>query len=430
MPTPEQIGKYKITGIAGEGNMAVVYVGHDPFTDEEVAIKVCPVTDDEGGETDFKITRKLFFNEARTAGALEHPNILSVRDGGEHDGFPYIVMEYVNSGDTLRSYISADTLLPTNRVVELVYQCAKALDYAHRRGVIHRDIKPSNIMLTHDGVVKIGDFGIAQHAMSEETQVMGMLGSPRYMSPEQILEEELTHQTDIFSLGVVAYELVAGAPPFAAKNIAHLVRKIVEDEPEPINNIRADVPKELVAIIGKAMAKSTTERYQFANELAADLASLFGRLDHAPPELTAQQRFKQLRELHFFNDFSDNEIHEVMAAANWHTTVPGESLLAESMPATAFYVLVSGEATVHLNDAEVGRLHKGECFGEMAVLTKTERGASVVAVDVCTLLRVDSVMLEHASEGCQLRFNHIFLQTLIERLSHSNERLSEVLTDN
>ena len=165
MTTPEQIGKYAITGVAGRGNMAVVYIGHDPFTDRDVAIKLCPVT----AGSDFKIVRKLFFNEAHTAGSLDHPNILSVQDGGEHEGCPYIVMEYIHGADTLRSYISPRSLLPITRVVEILYQCAKALDYAHRRGVIHRDIKPSNIMLTHDGNVKIGDFGIAQYALSDET---------------------------------------------------------------------------------------------------------------------------------------------------------------------------------------------------------------------------------------------------------------------
>jgi serine/threonine protein kinase len=419
MSTPEQIGKYTITGVAGEGNMAIVYTGHDPFTDEEVAIKVCPVAAGSG----FKIARKLFFNEAHTAGSLEHPNILSVRDGGEHDGYPYIVMEYIEGADTLRSYISPDSLLPIARVIEILYQCAKALDYAHRRGVIHRDIKPSNVMLTRDGVVKIGDFGIAQHALSDETQLMGMLGSPRYMSPEQVREEDLTHQSDIFSLGVVSYELITGAPPFSGKTIAQLVRKIVDEEPAAIRTLRSDTPPELCAIVARALAKKVTDRYEYAHEMAADLASLFGRLDHTGAAPNQDERYKIARQLSFFNDFSDQEVLEVVRAANWRTAAPGALLVAENTAATAFYILVEGEASVQVSGAEVGLLVKGECFGEMAVLTHTDRAASVIAIDECTLLRVESRVLDHASAGCQLRFNKMFLQTLIRRLSHSNTRL-------
>lgn len=425
MSTPEQIGKYTITGVAGKGNMAVVYGGHDPFTDEDVAIKVCPVTSDSS----FKIARKLFFNEAHTAGSLDHPNILSVRDGGEHNGYPYIVMEYIAGADTLRSYIAPKSLLPIARVLEILYQCAKALDYAHRRGVIHRDIKPSNIMLTRDGDVKIGDFGIAQHALSDETQVMGLLGSPRCMSPEQVHEEEPTHQSDIFSLGVVAYELVTGTPPFAAKTIAQLVRKIVEEEPVAVSSLRSDAPAGLSDIISRALAKDIADRYEYAHEMAADLASLFGRLDHTPAEPSPEQRFKQIRALSFFNEFSDEEIREVLESANWHTAQAGSTLIAENTPANGFYILVRGEASVQVNDTEVGRLFKVECFGEMAILSRKERGASVIAIDECTLLQVDSRLLEHASSGCQLRFSHVFVQTLIERLSRSNERLAQTLAD-
>ena len=419
MSIPEQIGKYTITGVAGEGNMAIVYVGHDPFTDEDVAIKVCQVADGSG----FKIARKLFFNEAHTAGSLDHPNILSVRDGGEHEGYPYIVMEYIDGTDTLRSYIAPDNLLPIPRVIEILYQCAKALDYAHRRGVVHRDIKPSNIMLTRDGDIKIGDFGIAQHALSDETQVMGLLGSPRYMSPEQVREDELTHQCDIFSLGVVAYELITGAAPFSGKTIAQLVRKIVEEDPEPVNRLRPDAPAELCTIISKALARELTDRYEYAHEMASDLASLFGRLDHSAAEPSEEDRFQVARQLSFFNEFADEEIREVIRAATWRTAGPGSKLVTENTVATAFYILVKGEASVRVAGAEVGLLAKGECFGEMAVLTSTERAASVVAIDECTLLRVDSRVIEQASPSCQLRFNKMFLQTLIERLSHSNTRL-------
>ena len=424
MSTPAQIGKYAIQGIAGEGNMATVYVGHDPFADMQVAIKVCTVT--EGSA--YKLMRKLFFNEAHTAGSLEHPNILSVLDAGEHDGQPYIVMEYVQGADTLRSYITPEELLPLPRVVEILYQCTKALDYAHRRGVIHRDIKPSNIMLSRDGVVKIGDFGIAQYALSDETQVLGMLGSPRYMSPEQLREEELTHQTDLFSLGIVAYELVTGRPPFVGRTMAQLSQRILNQEPEPVTDLRSDAPPTLGAIIAKALAKSTDERYEYAHEMAADLASLFGQLEHeaAPPEPEARRGIA--RELRFFNEFSDEELDEVLEAATWMQVRPGSTIIAESTSENAFYVVASGEVSVRVGNVEVSSLGKGECFGEMGVLSQDVRGASVIARDECTVMRIDGRLLEHAGMSCQLRFSRVFLATLVRRLTRSNQRLAAALS--
>jgi len=423
MPDPQQIGKYQIVGVAGRGNMGTVFVGHDPFSDAQVAIKVCSVTTGSG----FKIARKLFFNEAHTAGGLDHPNILSVLDAGEQDGQPYIVMEYVDGGDTLHSRIDPQALLPLPRVIEVLYQCAKALDYAHRRGVIHRDIKPSNIMLTREGVVKIGDFGIAQHALSDATQLLGMLGSPRYMSPEQVREEDLTHQCDLFSLGVVAYEMVTGQPPFVARSMAQLVRKIANEEPVPVTTLRPDAPQGLTAIIAKAMAKQLASRYEYAHEMAADLASLFGSMDHSAPPPTAAARFESARGLAFFNDFSDVELSEVLAAATWRDVRAGATVIAENDPGAAFYVLVDGEASAQLGGVEVGTLLEGECFGEMAVLTQQPRGASVVATEECTLLRIDGRQIERATMGCQLRFNQVFLRTLLVRLARTNARLASAL---
>lgn len=245
-------------------------------------------------------------------------------------------MDYIAGADTLRSYIAPESLLPIARVLGILYQCAKALDYAHRRGVIHRDIKPSNIMLIRDGDVKIGDFGIALHALSDETQVMGLLGAPRHMSPEQVHEEELTHQSDIFSLGVVGYALVTGTPPFAAKTIAQLVRKIVDEEPVALSSLRSDAPAGLSDIISKALAKDIANRYEYAHEMAVDLASLFDRLDHTPVEPGPEERFAQVRALSFFNDFSNEEIHEVLESANWHTAQAGSTLVAENTPANGF----------------------------------------------------------------------------------------------
>src|SRR3989338_9651227 len=193
---PEKLGKYEIHKQVGKGSMGLVYEGYDPFTDRKVAVKVAlsdALKDKESGER----YRKMFFNEAHTAGMLRHPNILEILDAGADGDECYIVMELVEGADTLKSYTSPEHLLPTKQEIEIIFKCAKALDYAHRKGVVHRDIKPTNILVTRDKDIKIGDFSIA-HIISADTthtMPMGFVGSPRYMSPEQVQEDTITNQT-------------------------------------------------------------------------------------------------------------------------------------------------------------------------------------------------------------------------------------------
>ena len=423
MSRPPKIGKYEILALAGEGNMGHVYKGHDPFSDTPVAIKLCPVTEGTG----FKLARKLFFNEARTAGALEHPNILRVLDAGEHDGQPYIVMEYVDGGQTLRSYISSSNLLPLPRVTDILYRCAKALDYAHRRGVVHRDIKPSNIMLTQAGNPKVGDFGIAQHALSDETQVMGMLGSPRYMSPEQAEEDEVTHHTDLYSLGVVGYELITGQPPFLARNISQLMQKITTQSPRAILELRHDVPGDLIAIIERAMAKRPENRFGHGHEMATELAAVFGGVE-TQSTIDAHSAREMARAMRFFNDFSDAELEQVLLTASWHQRDTGDLLLEPGLGDDAFFVLAEGSASVELQGTQVAHVSRGECIGEMGMLTGVGRSATIIAIEPCTLLRIDGRLIEHAPLECQLRFARAFSHVLSQRLVRSNRRIYRYLT--
>ncbi|MDZ7735849.1 MAG: serine/threonine-protein kinase [Gammaproteobacteria bacterium] len=218
---PSKLGKYEILRQIGRGSMGIVYEGYDPYEDRKVAVKVAladSLRDKEVGPR----YRKMFFNEAHTAGRLRHPNIVQIYDAGVDGDSCYIVMELIEGADTLRSYCRTSTMLPYKRVVEIIFVCAKALDYAHRKGVIHRDIKPTNILLTQDGEVKIGDFSIA-HLMTADTAntlPTGFVGSPRYMSPEQVQEDTIANQTDLFSLGIIMYELLTGNHPFAADSFS------------------------------------------------------------------------------------------------------------------------------------------------------------------------------------------------------------------
>lgn len=423
MKVPEKIGKYEVIACIGRGSMGIVYSAHDPYADRKVAIKVCSITDENGNQTS-RLAKKLFFNEAHTTGSLDHPSILSVLDAGEDADQPYLVLEFLDGGDTLKRYIEKDNLLSVERAVEILFQSAKALDYAHRRGVVHRDIKATNIMLTADGRVKICDFGIAQFSSSDETQILGLLGSPRYMSPEQAREEDVTSQTDIYSLGVVAYELLTGKAPFAANGLAKLINQILHEDPQAVSDFRPDVPKELEAIVAKAMAKTLDRRYASGQEMANDLASVFSHLDEPDEPPPQEDKFTTVRSLPFFNEFSDEEVSEVIEAAEWKQFSAMDSIVDEGTLEHSFFIITSGDVAVVKAAKQISTLTKGDCFGEMSYVLRAQRTASIVATGDVELLRVDAALMEQASTKTQLRFNQIFLRTLIERLATTSEELA------
>jgi len=429
---PAKIGKYEILDVAGRGAMGIVYIAHDPFINRTVAIKVCSGSD-ELPEDDVQAAatraRRIFFNEAQAAGTLDHPNILRVYDAGEaDDGQPYIVMEYVRGGTTLRPHCEPDNLLPIPTVVELIHKCAKALDYAHRRGVLHRDIKPANIMLNEEGEPKIGDFGIAQQMHAEGTQLMTAVGSPRYMSPEQASDETLSGQTDLYSLGVTLYELLAGRPPFEANALAALMLAITTKDPTPIREVRPEVSEALAAIVYKAMARPVERRYRTGGEMAEDLARLLDDMTRPRHEdLSDEEKFQRARSLGFFNDFSDAELEEVLDVATWEQFPPGTALIREGEREQSFYVLASGDVSITIDGKEVEVIGKGECVGELGYLAPVERSASVVARSDVGAIKIDSALMEWASIPVQMRFNKAFQAVLIERLARTTRELARRL---
>lgn len=420
---PQRFGRYQVIETAGRGNMAVVYKGLDPEEERFVAIKVC-ATDDEQTANFARLKRKLLSNEARTAGQLDHPNILKVFDSGDQDGQPYFVMEYVEGAQTLRPYCHPDKLLPINTVAEIIYKCAQALDYAHQRGVIHCDIKPSNIMLTPEGEVKIGDFSIAQQLAGDATQLIGMVGSPKYMSPEQIREDLVTSQTDLYSLGVVAFELLTGKSPYSATNLHQLLYKIEQAEPPPLRELRPEAPAVLERVVQRAMEKDIAGRYQLGSEMVDDLGPLIGRQDHVQAGRGEEKKFRALRRLRFFRRFSDAEVWEVVRAAVWTSHGPGEQIITEGSVDLSFFIIVSGEVTVSKNGRTICTLSTGDCFGEMGYLTKAKRTATIAANTEVILLKINEILMDQASMPCQLRFNKMFVKTLIERLARTSEDLS------
>jgi eukaryotic-like serine/threonine-protein kinase len=268
------LGKYQILRKLGEGNMAVVYLAQDPFIDRLVALKVA-LPDKARESIEPAAFKRLFFNEAQTAGMLRHPNITSIYDAGMENDIYYIVMEYVPEGQTLEHFTRANTLFSVEDISNILYQCALALDYAHRRGVIHRDVKPRNILLTPNKEVKLSDFGVAVVQSSLDDAEPDHAGSPLYMSPEQVRNEPLTGQSDLFSLGIVAYELLTGKHPFTGGNLEAINHQTLTRKPLAVAEYRADIPDVYQRIIEKALAKSPYYRYKSGADLAGDIALVF-----------------------------------------------------------------------------------------------------------------------------------------------------------
>ncbi len=282
------LGRYEVIKQLGKGAMGVVYLGQDPRINRTTAIKTVRFQDDFDEEEAAEMKKK-FFREAESAGTLSHPNIVTIYDAGEEQDIAYIAMEYLD-GDNFEKYAKKGNLLPIREVVGYIADIADGLDYAHKQGIVHRDIKPANIMLLKDKKVKITDFGIARITAASQTKTGIVKGTPYYMSPEQISGKKVDGRSDIFSLGVMTFQLLTGTVPFKGNSPAALMHKILNDpHPDP-KSINPKIPKALVSIINKALAKDPAKRYQTAGEMAAHLKILKKKMDEAWEKMKKQRK--------------------------------------------------------------------------------------------------------------------------------------------
>lgn len=430
------LGKYEIRSKIGEGATSTVHLAFDPFTQREVAIKVIfpeALKDKQKGSQ----YRRMLINEAALAGKLMHPHIVQIHDAVIDEDQSYIVMEYVPGG-TLEQHIRPDHLLPIDRVVEIIFKCTRALDYAFQNGVTHRDIKPANLLLVRTdsasapgGEIKISDFGAALLTGNDETQVMGV-GSPAYMSPQQIRDLPLDHQTDIYSLGVVMYQLLTGQLPFKAANHYGMLHQILNADPPAPSSYRTDIPASLDAIVARAMQKDTALRYASWGEFAHDLAQAFRnqQLQARRQEFPDSEKFETLRALAFFSRFSDVEIWEVVRFSRWDEVAAHTVIMKDGEPGDFFCFLFEGEARVFKHGHTLGQLGRGDCFGEMAIIGKNHhtspRSADVIAQSPARIITIRGTALQNASDTCRMHFYQAFLEVLVVRLNEANIRLSSV----
>jgi serine/threonine protein kinase len=335
-------------------------------------------------------------------------------------------MEYV-PGTTLEHFCEVDNLLPLSKVVEIIFKCIRALDYAYQMGVIHRDIKPGNVLYSETGDIKVSDFGASfQEALAEETTQMTGVGSPAYMSPEAIRMEKLTHQTDIYSLGVVMYKLLTGRLPFNASNQLSLTYEILNMPPTPPSSARPDLPELLDHICLKAMQKNPADRYRSWIEFGKDLSRAFGELRLSGDTLSDSEKFNELRQLAFFADFDDVMLWEALRIGAWRGIARDSVIINEGEQGDSFFLLVQGEVEVYMRGKPLNALQPGSIFGELLYFSDqpAQRNTTIRALGDIIALEIKSAALRNASAICQVSFQRAFMRVLIDRLSQANAKLA------
>jgi predicted Ser/Thr protein kinase len=273
----ERIGRYQITGEIGKGAMGLVYKATDPNIGRTVALKTMRL-DVHGMESEEMLRR--FRNEARAAGLLNHPNIVTIYDAGEQEGIFYIAMEFIE-GRTLQEILKVERVLNPDKTADIIRQVCAGLDYAHARGIVHRDVKPANIMVQAGGTAKIMDFGIAKSAGTGITSTGQVMGTPNYMSPEQVKGRPVDGRSDLFSVGVILYECLTGERPFAGENVTTIIYKLVNENPPAPSDLDVTVPPAISAVVMRALAKTPETRFQSGTDLAWAL-SMHGAPGEAP----------------------------------------------------------------------------------------------------------------------------------------------------
>ncbi len=420
----KQLNKYEIVRRLGGGATSDVYLAHDPFQQIQVALKVLKPELLQDSAYAGRV-RHMFMNEARLVRELQHPCIMGILDAVQDEQHAYLVLEYVD-GKPLSDYAKPDTLLPVATVLQIAFKCCMAMDYASGRGLVHRDLKPENLLLNQAGDLKISDFGASQLMNSEATQLTGMVGSPSYMSPEQIAEQELDARSDIFSLGIVLYELLTGERPFQADNVMTLLYQITHAAHVPLRARRAGLPAAVERLIDMALQKEPQNRFPSWRAFADHLSAVDASLTSSKQDFSDREKFLALRKNAFFQSFNEPQLWQVLRVARWHRLKAGKILMNEDQPGNSFSILLEGEVIVSKQGRELSRLQAGASLGEMAYLKPEQplRTATIAAATPVVVVKFTRAILEHVSADLRAKFEQRFLKILVDRLSITSSHLA------
>jgi len=418
----EQLGKYQLRKVLGKGASGTVYLALDTFSGDDVALKILDpkvVASAEFGAT----ATAQFLNEASLAGKLNHPHIAAILEAVVTGNSGYVALEYVPGGD-LAQFTQPGKLLSREDAIQIAFKSCGALDYAYRQGIVHRDIKPANILVVSGTNIKVADFGAAYLQKSKETHVAD-IGSPYYMSPEQISGEDLGHHSDMFAMGVVMYELFSGRRPFTADSLPDLFSKILNETPVPVSSIRPEIGADVDRILAQMMQKSTADRYPTWADLALDIAHI-GQLSVYQQDIPDSEKFTAMKKVAMLQRLNDGELWELVHAGQWKRLPGRKPIVTEGDAGNSLYFLASGQAKVTKAGRLLNMLAAGECFGDMAYVKDggVPRGATVESMGDVVVAEFDSQTIHKTSMNCQLQLTKAILDSVVDRLSLANERMA------
>lgn len=417
---PEKIGDCTVLEELGRGATSVVYRVRHPTHEVPVALKYVRF---ERGAAQGKSRRrllKLLKAEEYTAQRLQHPSIVQIYEVVVNQDDAWVMMEYFD-GYSLERHCRLDSLLPVGRVVGLVLKCCVALSYAHSQGVVHRDIKPANVLFDEQDNIKISDFGLALHLNrkegTESTFITGV-GSPAYMSPEQLKGHPLNEQTDVYSLGVMLFYLLTGRLPFRAANAAQLMFQVINAEVPSVTAFNPSLPPQLDAIIQKAMAKDQFSRYTHAADFAKDLSTLhFNMVEDHQRTTVDDSHFTLLRNMPLLAGLEDVQVWELVRIAAWREAAAGECLYAAGRADARFSLLVKGTVGLFANGVQLERYGRGEIFGELPMLlgSYTSCQGDWVALAATQHAVISPAALALASEELQEKLQAVIAGNVAQR---------------
>ena len=404
-------------GAAGESFPNLNWSDEPLATPARVAVKLVDFTDD--GSKLSRRFRKLFATEAAVSSQFDHPNITRVFDWKVEADRAYLVMEYLE-GETLDRFITMDKLLPMHRTVGIIFKVAMALDYAHRRGIVNRDIKPANIMLLKDDEVKVMDFGLALNIkknVNVDSTFINGLGSPSYMSPEQIKGYTLNHQTDLYSLGVMFYQLLTGRLPFRAASTAALIYKIVNMEAVPVTQINPDIPELTNQVITRAMEKDLYSRYRLGAEMAKDLSAVRYQILEEDQVVPNEARWKAIRGLALLGKLDDIDIWELLRLSQWRDLPPATVLMREGEAGGPFGLVLEGEVEIEAGSRAIDKAVRGDMLGVMEWLDSEASSRSTRATTLTRVvyLEINPAAFAFATDELASEMRRLAIDSLLKR---------------
>jgi serine/threonine-protein kinase len=445
LPSGTMLGRYRIEEELGSGQSGVVYRAFDTAIERVVAIKCMRKSIPALGPTGTLVRPGLQFEEAKVIGQLNHPHITAIFDMGNAD-ISYLVMEYVQ-GETLKERLAQTRTDPASvpQVLSFIVMIARALHYVHQRGILHGDIKPGNLIVTPQGTPKIMDFGIARRSQANRPASWSLAGekmvwgTPGYMAPELFESSEIDARADVFSLGVVAYEWLAGHAPFRAASVEALLQAS-RTRPPSLNEL-GDFDSELSAAIDRTLARHPAQRFDSADAMADALeicqerwykeAPKSNQRDNVGPTHTVSfPRLDKGRDM-LFADFSDADLADVMKTSRRETYQTGDTILQEGSGGSTMYVVVQGRASVRkmsgTKQVEIKRVSRGECFGEMAVISQMPRSATVVALEPTEVVAISGAVLRSANQILAMKLYRNIASLLADRARQRDEQVVALL---